>query len=85
MSKNTAPVCPVDGGRLLDWQGKSGADYICTAGHGEMGKPLFLQTIWSGAGHGSTYSIEPVPGQDTRPYMSPREAREARGQETKDA
>jgi hypothetical protein len=77
MAKSTAPVCHVDGGRLLDWSGDNGADYICPAVHGALGKPLWFQTVWEGKGHGSTYSIEPLPGQDDRPYMTPREAREA--------
>lgn len=76
-AKSTAPVCSVDGGRLLSWDGvgKSGADYICTAGHGANATPLFFRTVWEGTGHGSTYHIEPIPGQDTRPRMTPAEAR----------
>lgn len=77
-AKATAPVCHVDGGRLLDWSGKGEADYICPATHGAVGKPLFFRTVWEGTGHGSTYSIELIPGQDDRPPMTPREAREDR-------
>lgn len=69
MSKNTAPVCPVDGGRLLDWSSPSGdRDYYCSAQHGRMGKGLWFRTVWDGTGHGSTYSIELLPGQDARSY-----------------
>lgn len=77
MSKNTAPVCPVDGGRLLDWTGsRRGADYYCPAPHGSKGLGLWFKTVWDGTGVGSTYSIEPLPGQDLRKY-TPYEAREA--------
>jgi hypothetical protein len=77
MSKNTAPVCPADGGRLLDWNSRSSdADYMCPATHGSLGKPLFFRTVWEGVGVGSTYSIEPLPGQDIRKY-TPHEQKEA--------
>lgn len=81
MSKSTAPVCPTCGGRLLDWSTKSGADYYCSGIHGALGKGLFFRTVWNGEGHGSTYSIEPLPGQDMRPYMTPAEVRADRAKE----
>ena len=72
MSKATAPVCSVDGGRLLDWSdSRRGADYYCPAPHGAKGAGLWFRTVWSGTGHGSTFSIDLLPGQDARPYMTP--------------
>ena len=66
----------------LDWSGASnGATYYCSGVHGALGKGLWFRTVWSGEGHGSTYSIEPLPGQDMRPYMTPKQAREAREEE----